>query len=412
MAKCPICGKTFKKRGDAAEHINGSHEDQLVRYNMDAYQLLYASTHNGSTSGKCMMCGGDTPWNPRTGKPRKLCGNQRCADRMKALYDRNREAKGLPDQSTMMSDMDHQRELLQHRHISGKYRFRDGGEVDYTGQLERNFLQFCDNVLELSSDEVLPSPETFQYRDPKDGKMHSYCPDYYLSEYTLLVEIKDGGDKRNTNPRFLEETRYKVALKDDAMRKQKKYNYIRIGGAKYGPLIELLYQITHEQEESDVPNRQFIVINEAAIEASEEDPTAIDDEIIDPERVHLVVGTIGGTRIPHFVAITDSKHWANWIISDYDENDIFESGQDYCNFRIDDIHVYRYVGEADAIDRAFHFMLDQCHIDDIDEKAGWNILDILAMFGIWFDDPSLFSNNDSRRCDFVKIESIRRGGTT
>ena len=54
-----------------------------------------------------------------------------------------------------------------------------------------------------------------------------YTPDYYLPDYNLLVEIKEGGDHPNTNPAYIRETKYKVALKDEAMRKQTKYSHKR-----------------------------------------------------------------------------------------------------------------------------------------------------------------------------------------
>ena len=88
-----------------------------------------------------------------------------------------------------------------------------------------------------------------------------------------LVEIKDGGDHRNTNPAFLEETRYKVELKDEVMRKQTKYNYIRIGGTKYGPFLDTLYRIVHEGRDTETPKTRnnLIVISEAAC-ADEPEP--------------------------------------------------------------------------------------------------------------------------------------------
>ena len=113
---------------------------------------------------------------------------------------------------------------------------------------------------------VQESPEIFTYTDPKDKKSHQYIPDYYLPDYNLLIEIKDGGEHPNTNPAFIRETKYKVALKDDVMRKQKKYNYIKIVDGKYGPFMELLYQITRKDVKTyQQPAGNFIVIAEAAL---------------------------------------------------------------------------------------------------------------------------------------------------
>ena len=189
MANCPSCHRYFAKKMDAIDHINKYHSLECDERHWTAAQWLYASTHNNDINGKCMICGKPTEWSDKSMKPYKLCGNPKCRAAVKAQYDKNRDAKLHMSQSELMSNMDHQREMLSHRKIAGRYKFQDGGEVEYVAKLELNFLQFCDRILELKSQDVLPSPDVFTYFDPKDGKDHSYVPDFYFPQYNMLVEI-------------------------------------------------------------------------------------------------------------------------------------------------------------------------------------------------------------------------------
>lgn len=261
---CPFCHRYFAKKDQAIEHINKFHAAQLEKDGMDACQELYYATHK-TLHGKCQCgCGRDTEWNYKTGKPYKVSPNPECRKRLRAqALVNHRKVYGV---NTLLNDMEHQKEMQHNRPTAGQYQFLDGGKVPYLSKLEEGFLRFCDQMMEFRSNMVQESPEIFTYTDPKDKKRHQYIPDYYLPDYNLLVEIKDGGEHPNTNPAFIKETKYKVALKDDVMRKQKKYNYIKIVDGKYGPFMELLYQITHKDVKTyQQPAGNFIVITEAAM---------------------------------------------------------------------------------------------------------------------------------------------------
>lgn len=261
---CPFCHRYFAKKQQAIEHINKVHGAQLEKDGMDACQELYYATHK-TLHGKCQCgCGRDTEWNYKTGKPYKVSTNPECRKRLRAqALVNHRKVYGV---DTLLNDMEHQKDMQRNRPTAGQYVFADGGKVPYLSKLEEGFLRFCDQMMEFTSNMVQESPEIFTYTDPKDKKRHQYIPDYYLPDYNLLIEIKDGGEHPNTNPAFIKETKYKVALKDDVMRKQKKYNYIKIVDGKYGPFMELLYQITRKDIETyQRPAGNFIVITEAAM---------------------------------------------------------------------------------------------------------------------------------------------------
>ena len=263
MASCPYCHKYFSAKQTALDHIEKFHSVDLDRDGMDAAQSLYFSTH-GSTSGTCICgCGKPTGWNYRTGKPYKVSNDPKCRERLrKAALENHVRVYG---KETLLNDMEHQKEMEKRRHTAGEYKFSDGGTVPYLSKPEKNFLMFCDTVLELESRMVQESPKTFTYHDPKTNTDRQYIPDYYLPDYNLIVEIKDGGNHANTNPAFIKETKYKVALKDAVMASQTEFNYIKIVNQTYGPFVEVLYNIVHKDENPTMKKKKaLIVITEAA----------------------------------------------------------------------------------------------------------------------------------------------------
>ena len=390
MANCPSCRRYFAKKMDAIDHINRYHSAEADERGMTAAQWLYASTHNGDYHGKCMICGKPTDWSARTMKPYKLCSNPQCRAAVKAQYDKNRDAKLHMSQSELMSNMDHQREMLSHRKISGRYKFRDGGEVEYVANLELRFLQFCDRILELRSIDILPSPDVFSYFDPKDGKDHSYIPDYYLPMYDLMVEVKD---KANGNPAFLEETRYKVALKDDAMRKQTKYHYIRISGSNYGPFMEMLFKITHGEDKNDPNRKNIIMISEAATIPTKQD---------------VLFKTVYGTdNTLKLFAMSDTH--GTWYVSNYDEKTLTVDTADNVEFAGSMYRVFKYLGDQQDLAS----VISTIKANAINTSGcEWDIMEILKTGNIRFNDLNGNGNNADRRSDFEMVDSDRSNDWT
>ena len=390
MANCPSCHRYFAKKMDAIDHINKYHSLECDERHWTAAQWLYASTHNNDINGKCMICGKPTEWSDKSMKPYKLCGNPKCRAAVKAQYDKNRDAKLHMSQSELMSNMDHQREMLSHRKIAGRYKFQDGGEVEYVAKLELNFLQFCDRILELKSQDVLPSPDVFTYFDPKDGKDHSYVPDFYFPQYNMLVEIKD---KANGNPAFLEETRYKVALKDDAMKKQSKYNYIRISGTNYGPFMEILFKITHG-DDKDEPNRKnIIMISESSNHFYNGWPLVMVSYYPDNS----------------LKAISISQSMSTWYMSNFDDQDLVQVEYNNPVFDNTMYRVFRYAGEYsyEKFIAALGFI--RARAVNPNNKGEWNILEIFKTSGLHFDDLNGTSNNQDRQSDFELVDAGYRG---
>jgi len=311
----------------------------------------------------------------------------------------------------LLADMEVQRELQHHRKIAGVYTFKtDGGKVEYMGQLERNFLVFCDTVLDIPSSMIFDPPEYFPYYDEQAQKWRTYMPDYYLPDYNLLVEIKDGGSHPNGNDEFNKTTKYKVQYKDEAMRNQDKYNYIRISGANYGPFLEILYQIVHEQEPDGKKRKAIIIINEeACTDFADNVNYDIYQEKVSRDNITLRVGYVLNTSTVGYVAITDSRYKTYFIVTDYQDqtlrthqaNELPEAYSDCSS--VD----YTFVGDVESMQKAFIRILSVAQSSTY-TPTDWDILHVFADYGISFDDGMITRNNDMRRMDFVP--KIREAG--
>ena len=405
--QCLYCRKYFRTKGDAMKHLEKFHAERLAEEGLDAAQACYLTTHP-TLQGTCQCspgCTEKTEWSYKTGKPYRISPNPECRRRnTERARARLMNARGI-DQHTLMSDMEHQKDMRKQKHTSGSYQFKAGGKVDYESQLDKNFLMFCDKIVELPAYAVLEAPESFPYWDPKESVQRQYTPDYYLPDYNLLVEIKEGGAHPNTNPAYIKETKYKVALKDDVMKKQNKYNFIRISGANYGPFLEMLYNITHQQVDDEKPKRAFVVITESA--CTDEDEDRFDDFIVDhltnPDNVRLFIGYMEGSRLPKFVAISNSSGMYSWYVSNYVTGEYAEASvldpifTDCAYYRL-----YKYVGSADAIKGMWHLFGNYSVGAETHQMA--DILEILDASNIFFDDGGSVKNNNQRKSDFILIE--------
>lgn len=402
MANCPYCRKYFSLKKAAISHIEKYHSRELEQSGMDAAQSLYFSVHGKITGSCCCGCSRPTEWNAKTGKPYKVSPDPECRARLHKIAQANlMNARGV-DQHTLMSDMAHQKAMQKNRKISDKYTFKtDGGSIEYMGKLELNWLKFCDTVLDLPSRCIQDPPQNFIYYDSKDNIERIYMPDFYMPDYNLIVEIKDGGDHPNSNPKFIEETKYKVAMKDEVMKKQTDFNYIRISGTNYGPFLETLYQIVHEQKDDDTKKRKaVIVITESACSDSIENINWNQDEEIDVDRIRLLVGYIEGTIMPAYYAISDSRIGASWYVTDCIGLRLYQAAYDDPIFAEGGYRIYKYTGDKKNMQDAFRIII---HIVEAPHEFN-DILDIMGGFGICFDDGLGNSNNLIHKSHFVLLE--------
>ena len=241
MAKCPICGKNKSNKKDLLEHIETSHKDEIPS-NMTTAQYVYSLNH-GRAYGICRVCGKPTPWNEKTGKPKQICGSDICKKKVSKEFEENLKAKYNKTREGMLNDPERQQQMLANRKISGTYKWSDHKHLfTYTGSYEKYALEWLDTIMDMD-------PETIQMPGPIvqytfEGKLHYWITDMYLSDYNLVIEIKDGNatGNKNTHPGFSHNRDLEKA-KDEYMKSQNQYNYIKLTNKNMMQLVKTLSQI-------------------------------------------------------------------------------------------------------------------------------------------------------------------------
>lgn len=235
--KCPICGNAYINHEAVYSHMDRMHRNEIPK-GISSDQYYYDLTHKGKRT-LCVVCKRPTPWNDRTHKYHRLCGNPACAQKVRQdFHERMMRIHGTDN---LAKDPNHQRKMLEGRSISGVYDWSSGGKTDYVGSYEKDFLKICDTVLDLHATDVIPAPFTYQYVYEK--KKHFYIPDFYLPDLSLLVEIKDGGDNPNMHHKIQAVDKVKEKLKDKVMVQQRDHHYIKVVNKQYGPFIKLVHKL-------------------------------------------------------------------------------------------------------------------------------------------------------------------------
>lgn len=399
---CPYCNKYFSTKKPTIDHMVKVHAKELEKDDMDAYQKLFYNEHGRLYSYCLCGCGKRTEWNFKTGKPYKLSTDPECKKRIAAQADaRNIKVYGKPK---LLDDMARQKTMLKNRHISGKYKFSDGGEVDYVAKLEQNFLWFLDTMLEFTSNMVLSADQhniEIEYFDEKEQKTRTYIPDFYLPDYNALVEIKSS----NTNPTYIKETAYKEKYKEDAMRKQTKYNYIKIIDAKYGPFIEFLAKIVGDDKASKtkVVKTKTYIVTESASMAEDDVPMY---ETVFPG-MHVAVAKDPILHRVTAIAISESSMMGKLYVTD--EHGLRETTFDDPVFDDDDIEIYRYAKSKANSNKVLRSIIDVSETE-CNENGLLLIEQIFSDFNINYHFDETFTT-DNRMSDFIKLDTIKaRGG--
>lgn len=252
--KCPLCGRKYVDKDAVLTHMNSYHEDEIPK-DRSVGEFYYNLT-KGKMEGSCIVCGNSTSFNEKTQKYHRLCSNPKC--RLKFRNEFKKRMMGKYNKVSLLDDPEQQRKMLANRKISGKYTFKRhiGKPLSYTGSYELDFLKLCDLVLDLDPLDIeSPASMTFYY--DYNGEKKFYIPDFYIGEFNLLVEIKDGGDNPNKHHKIQEIDKVKEKLKDDVMRTQKKFNYIKIVNKDYGYFTRFIMEYRNNDSE-----KQYIIIPE------------------------------------------------------------------------------------------------------------------------------------------------------
>ncbi len=248
--RCPICKRMYVSKLAIYSHIETQHSDQLPE-GMSGGEFYYRLKFGHG--GRCVICHKDTLWNYKTNKFKRFCENPACKKKYKELFQKR--MIGKYGKTHLTDDPEQQRKMLAARKISGTYQWSDGsGSHTYTGSYELDFLKFADLVLDLDCSDVnAPSPHNYEY--VYQNTKHIYIPDFYIESLNLEVEVKASDNKHH---KIVAVDHVKEKLKDDVMRTQKAFNYIKIYDKDYSKLIQLVQEL----KEKDDVTKDVIVIAE------------------------------------------------------------------------------------------------------------------------------------------------------
>lgn len=240
MSRCPICGKYKSKKIEVLDHIEEEHD---IPDGMSTAMYFYSLNHNGLTTGKCRVCSAPTEWNESAGLPRQLCGKPSCKEIMRANAVKNMIK--VYNKPHLLNDWKQQEKMLANRKISGTYHWSNHKDTKtYTGKNELALVKFADTVLNID-------PATLQMPGPVipyeyDGQEKFWITDAYFEDFNLIVECKDGGTNKNMHPGFAY-NREIEAIKDEVMRNQSEFNYVKVTDKNIFQLIEVLAAIRNKQ---------------------------------------------------------------------------------------------------------------------------------------------------------------------
>lgn len=216
--KCYDCNQKFNTYEQLVKHVGIYHKALVGK--MDINQYLFDRRNPGDKL--CVIC----KKNPRIWQPKKMnysryCDDPSCKQRAREAFRKN--MKRVYGTDTLLTDPEHQAAMLANRSISGIFTWKTGETIPYTGKLELDFLEHCENELELGCTDITSCPPwTYTtYYDPVGKMERFYMPDFFLPTFKLVIEIKDGS-------KYPLDSKAKVKLKELAVIKRDDFNYIKI----------------------------------------------------------------------------------------------------------------------------------------------------------------------------------------
>jgi hypothetical protein len=193
----------------------------------------------GRKYGVSIISGKPTPFNMVTGRYDRFLQEEKPLYR--EIFLRNMKKAGKED---IMKDMNHQKEMLAARKISGTYTYSDGTKFTYTGSYEKKFLVYLDSFLAYPSRSIMmPAPQIFTFIDPDTGEEKAHIPDCYLQDLNCIINIKSA---ENQHYRLRDIEREKA--QDDAIKKSS-FNYIKIYDNQFSKFLEAVQSFDKHPDE-------------------------------------------------------------------------------------------------------------------------------------------------------------------
>lgn len=256
--KCPYCNERHT-RYDLVYHVQDEHED-LIPQGYTAARVVFNYV-NKKENGRCIVCKKETKWNEDTWKYERLCDDPKCTKKYTEYMKGN--MMNVYNKPHLLNDDKQQNKMLNNRKISGKYKFKDGGIRTYVGSYELKALEFFDKVLNVHSKDIMTPGPTIEYE--YKGEKHFWITDQYYIPANLVIDEKDGG--KNPNTRNMAEYRAKQKAKEDAIRNQGKFNYLRLTDNDFQQLMYVLAEIKQQLLDNS-SNDMIIEINESVVGAA------------------------------------------------------------------------------------------------------------------------------------------------
>lgn len=249
--KCEFCSYRATKE-ELVEHVEEKHHE-MIPQGYSAARTVF-NYINKKDHGNCIVCGGETQWRE------DLWRYDRIHPQCKSEYTKYMRSnmKKVYGKENLLDNPEHQEKMLRNRSISGTYKFSDGGVKDYVGSYEKKTLEFLDKIMKVKSDDLqCPGPIIdYKYK----GQTHFWITDIYYIPLNLVIEVKDGGD--NPNTREMEEYREKQLAKEEAIKKENRYNYLRLTNNNFEQLMYMITDLKSNLLDPDEKDKKVIHVNE------------------------------------------------------------------------------------------------------------------------------------------------------
>ncbi len=238
--KCPICNEKYAHKPAVYNHIERKHIN-LIPEDIEIPQYYFNMKYK-KDGGKCVICRESVEWNPKSERYNRFCNKPKCREDYREQFKQRMINKY--GKIHLLNDPKQQMRMLNEREISGTYRYDSKVSIRYVASYELDFLKFLDNVMDWDANDIMQSEHVFYYDVESDRKF--YIPDFFIPSLNLVIEIKDGGDNPNMHPKIVGVDKVKEKAKDEMMKNQTSFNYIKITDKDYSTFLNFLKAIKNK----------------------------------------------------------------------------------------------------------------------------------------------------------------------
>lgn len=248
--KCVDCGQRFGEFNQLKLHAERYHKDLIQ--GEDIYKYLYEKRNPGPYI--CTICRKrPRVWNEKNHKYSRICDNPECAKKAREIFSKN--MKKVYGTDNLAQDPEYQAMLLANRSITKTFMFPDGGKINCVGEYELDLLNYLVKNHNYTSVDIVECPASLyvKYMDIYTKKERYYIPDFFIPKYDLVIEVKDGS-------KYPIDSKAKAALKEQAVIKLDKFNYIKIVDKNYSDFESFVESFEENHFSDDKRDTEHIFI--------------------------------------------------------------------------------------------------------------------------------------------------------